>query len=145
MVVSGASQDALPFPPVKTLVALVALSFAVTACSSDATDADDSVVGDSVVGNDPDATQLSTDEREWCSFAGASEADAERFDRIFDAGLSLGLPMDALNSQAAGLREEYVAEGMSLDEATRRVSEQLLEVETFVAACKEAYADQVGS
>jgi len=115
----------------KTLSAILLLSIAVIACGDDSDSADASI-------------QLTQDEREWCSFADASEASAERFDLIFDAGLILDLPMDALNAQAAGLTDEYLAEGMTRDEATHRVSDELLEVEQFMEACQLAYANATG-
>jgi len=87
---------------------------------------------------------LTANEREWCSFTDSSEESALRFDVIFEAGLGLGLEMDAMNAQAATISREYVAQGLTLDEAARRTSEQLLEDETFIAACKQAYADIVG-
>jgi hypothetical protein len=91
-----------------------------------------------------DDGSLTAEEREWCSFADSSEESALRFDVIFEAGLGLGLEMDAMNAQAATISREYVAQGLTLDEAARRTSEQLLEDETFTAACKQAYADIVG-
>jgi len=127
------AAGALRFRSLQKLVALVVLAIAVGACSDDTRGADESL-----------ATQLTTDERSWCSFADSSEQSAVRFDLIFQAGLALDLPMDALNSQAATLSDQYLAEGSTADEATRRVSEQLLDNETFAAACKQAYADEVG-
>jgi hypothetical protein len=83
---------------------------------------------------------LSSAEHEWCSFTGENEADARRFDQIFEAGLELQLNMDAINARAAGLRREYETAGMSPDEAVRAVSNELLEDPDFRAACAAAYA-----
>ena len=116
----------------KALTAVLVLSIVVAAC------------GDNSGGEDGSAnTPLTADERDWCSFGDASEESALRFDLIFEAGLQLELPMDAMNAQAAILSDELLAEGLTVDEATRRVSELLLEEETFVMACKQAYADEV--
>lgn len=87
---------------------------------------------------------LTDAERAWCSFDSTSEEDAFRFDQIFESGLFLGLPMDALNAQASALLEQYMEEGMTEDDAVRAVSDDLLEEEVFIAACKEAYATNVG-
>ena len=112
----------------RTIAFLLALSVAIVACGDDA-------VGD---------TELTAAEREWCTFEDASEDSALRFDIIFEAGITLELPMDQLNAQAAGLLEEYIAEGMTVDEAARRVSDELLDTETFIVACKQAFADESG-
>lgn len=87
---------------------------------------------------------LTAEEREWCSFGDSSEQSALRFDVIFQAGLGLELPMDEMNAQAAGLVEEYMADGMTRDEAVSRVSDDLLQEETFVAACKAAFEFEFG-
>jgi len=51
----------------------------------------------------------------WCSFTGASEEDAARFDVIFEAGLGANLEMDRLNAFAAGQRSQHEADGMAPD------------------------------
>ena len=83
---------------------------------------------------------LSSAEREWCSFPDASEDSAVKFDIIFEAGLGLGLQMDALNAQAAVMTEENVATGMSVDEAARAVSDDLLEMDDYISSCQTAFA-----
>lgn len=107
----------------RILSAAIALTIIVTGCSEGA---------------------LSSAEREWCTFDDSSEESALRFDLIFEAGIILELPMDALNAQAAASLQDYIAEGLTVDEAARRVSDELLETETFVVACKQAYADEFG-
>jgi hypothetical protein len=108
----------------RAAAALLALTLALTACSDDG--------------------PLSNAEREWCSFTGSTEADALKFDIIFEAGLSLDLNMDVLNAQAGALQDEYLDQGLAADEAVKKVSEDLFEYEDFVAACGAAYADQIG-
>ena len=115
----------------KTLAALLVVCSVLTSCADD---------GPSTAEDGP----LNAAEREWCSFVDSSEESALRFDIIFEAGLELGLDVDAMNAQASELNAEYLAQGMALDEAARRTSEQLLDDETFIAACKQAYADKVG-
>lgn len=83
--------------------------------------------------------------RDWCTFADASQKYIDRFDLIFEAGLELGLPMDTINAQAAGLRQEYEAQGMDADAAVRAVSDELLKDPDFVAACELAYKENVGT
>jgi hypothetical protein len=117
----------------RTIIALILLTLVVVACGDDAGD-----------GSESQGTQLTAEEREWCSFEDGSEASALRFDLIFEAGLGLRLPMDAMNAQAAGALDEFIGEGLSFDEATRRVSALLLEEETFVMACKQAYFEELG-
>lgn len=85
------------------------------------------------------ASETASAERAWCAFADASEQSALKFDVIFEAGLSLGLDMDVVNAQAAGLNGEYRASGMTEDEAARAVSDDLFEMDDFVTACGEAY------
>jgi len=114
----------------KALAVLLVLCSVLVSCGDD---------GSSTAEDGP----LTAAEREWCSFADSSEESAFRFDIIFEAGLALSLPVDAMNAQAAELNEEYLSQGMTNDEAARRTSEQLLDDETFIAACKQAYADNV--
>lgn len=71
--------------------------------------------------------------------ADASENSAVVFDVIFEAGLGLDLPMDELNAKAGSLNEQYLAEGMAVDEAVRAVSTDLLEDDVYIAACQAAY------
>ncbi len=85
------------------------------------------------------ATETASAEQAWCAFADASEQSALKFDVIFEAGLSLGLDMDVVNARAAGLNGEYRASGMTEDEAARAVSDDLFEMDDFVAACGEAF------
>lgn len=91
-----------------------------------------------------DDSALTNEEREWCSLDEASDETAFRFDQIFEAGLALGLPMDALNAQASALRTEYAEEGLDDDEQVKAVSEALLEEPVYIQACRQAYADNVG-
>ena len=83
--------------------------------------------------------ELTAAEEAWCTFADASNASVQRFDEIFEAGLSDGLPVDQMNAQASARREEYLAEGMDIDEATRAVSADLLVDVVFRTACNQAY------
>lgn len=83
---------------------------------------------------------LSADERAWCTFTGASEEDALKFDIIFERGLELNLGMDFINANAAELRAQYEADGMSPGDAVAAVSKDLLKFEDFVTACKSAFA-----
>ena len=87
---------------------------------------------------------LTAEEREWCSLGDSSEETASRFDVIFEAGLHLELPMDAMNAQAAGLLEEYMADGMTRDEAVSRISDDLLQEPTFIEACQAAFELEFG-
>ena len=64
------------------------------------------------------APTLTEEAREWCRFTGATEADAVRFDQIFEAGLGLGLNMDVVNATAGGKRLEYEEAGMSVPEGS---------------------------
>ena len=104
----------------KSLVLLVSLCLLLVACS--------------------DEGALTGAEREWCSIPDASEESALKFDRIFEAGVGLGLQMDVVNAQAARLSDENVTAGMSLDEAARAVSAKLLETDDYVSACQAAFA-----
>lgn len=115
----------------KLIVALLALSMVVAACGDDDAAAPDDTVS-------PDSP-LTAAEREWCTLADTSDATALRFDEIFEGGLALGLPMDALNAQAAELRTQYQTDGMSDDEAVAAVGAALLDEPVFQQACKEAY------
>jgi hypothetical protein len=110
----------------KALVALFILCSVLISCGDD---------GQSTAEDGP----LTAAEREWCNLGDSSEETALRFDVIFQAGLALGLPMDELNAQAAGLLEDYMADGMTRDEAVSRVSDDLLDEPTFIAACQEAF------
>ena len=83
--------------------------------------------------------ELSAAEEAWCTFPDASDASVLRFDQIFEAGLNDGLPVDQLNAQASARRQEYLAGGMDVDEATRAVSAELLVNPVFRTACKQAY------
>ena len=83
--------------------------------------------------------ELSDGARDWCRFTGSTDEDADRFDLIFEAGLSLELNMDVVNAAAAGLRTEYESQGMSPDESVQAVSDDLLEYDSFVAACRLAF------
>ena len=87
---------------------------------------------------------LTTAEREWCRLTDASEESATRFDLIFEAGLALGLNMDGINATATALRDEYESEGMTSDQAIAKVSEDLLDDETYIEACQAAYAQHGG-
>ena len=110
----------------KALAVLVVLCSVLVSCGDD----------------EPSAAEdgpLTAEEREWCTLADSTEETARRFDVIFEAGLSLGLPMDAMNAQAAALLEEHMADGMTRDEAVSRVSEDLLQEPTFIEACQAAY------
>lgn len=92
-------------------------------------------------GGDDDSL-LTAEEREWCSFADATEESAQHFDVIFEAGLALNLDMDLINISASEARDKYEAEGMSPDEAVRAVSDDMANDETFAAACKLAYSER---
>jgi hypothetical protein len=122
----------------KALAALLVLCSMLVSCGENTT------IEDSEATTGSSEVDLTAAEREWCSFADASDDSALKFDLIFEAGLILQLPMDALNAQAGELLDEYVQAGMSVDEAARRVSSDLLQVPTFIAACKEAYANNEG-
>ena len=87
---------------------------------------------------------LTAAEREWCTLGDSTEETASRFDVIFEAGLSLGLPMDAMNAQASALLEEYMADGMTRDEAVSQISGFLLQEPTFIEACQAAYEFEFG-
>ena len=107
-------------------VALLSLlSILVIACGDDA--------------DTTDAGALTPAEREWCTFPDASDASAQRFDLIFEAGLAGGLSMDAVNARADGRRLELLEQGLSPDEAVRTVSEELFDDPTFVEACALGY------
>lgn len=103
----------------KGIALLVATCLVVTACS--------------------DGSGLTAEQRAWCHLPDASESTALKFDVIFEAGVFLDLNMDQVNARAAGLREGYLSEGMTEDEAVAAVSEDLLEDEAYTAACQEAF------
>jgi len=128
---SGRYHSPLRCVLMKALAALLVLCSVLISCGEDGS-------------STPEDGPLTAAEREWCSFVDSSEESALRFDIIFEAGLALGLPVDAMNAQAAELNDEYLAQGMTNDEAARRTSEQLLDDETFIAACEQAYADNAG-
>ena len=93
-----------------------------------------------LIGSCGDDGLLTSEEREWCSITDATEESAVKFDLIFEAGLNLELQMDVINARAGVLNEEYAAEGMSVDEAARAVSGDLIEMDDYMAACQEAFA-----
>ena len=78
-------------------------------------------------------------EHEWCAITDASEASAVKFDLIFEAGLSLDLEMDDVNARASALNTDYLASGMTDDEAARAVSDDLFEMADFTIACELAF------
>ena len=88
-----------------------------------------------------DDSALTADEREWCRLADATEESAAKFDLIFETGAYLNLDMGAINAYAREARATYEAEGMSPDEAVKAVSDELLENEDYIEACKLAYSD----
>ena len=92
-----------------------------------------------------DDSALTAEEREWCSFADATEESAARYDLIFATGLYLKLDMGLVSDFARNARATYEADGMTPDEAVRAVSAELLENEDYVAACKLAYSDYLAS
>jgi hypothetical protein len=112
----------------RSLILVLVIALVVIACGDDETT----------------AGTLTAAEREWCGFDAADDEAAMRFDQIFEAGLGLGLPMDALNAQAAALRTQYAEQGMSDDEAVRAVSDDLLREEAYISACQAAYATYGG-
>ena len=114
----------------KALAALLVLCSVLVSCGDDAT-------------LTTEDGPLTSAEREWCTLGDSTEESANRFDLIFEAGLGLGLQMDAVNAQASTINREYLDQGLTVDEAALRTSEQLLDDETFIAACKQAYADNV--
>ena len=116
----------------KALAALLVLCSVLISCGDD---------GPSTAEDGP----LTAAEREWCTLGDSTDETANRFDLIFEAGLSLGLPVDALNAQSAALLEEYMADGMTRDEAVARVSDDLLNEPTFIEACQAAYKLEFGS
>lgn len=120
--------------------AVLLAAAATTACSSTGSPETTIELPPSIVSTGDPVAALTAAEREWCSFTGASEEDALRFDQIFEAGLALDLKMDVVNAFAAGLREEYEAAGMSPDEAVKAVSNEMLVNADFATACKAAYA-----
>ena len=103
-------------------VVLLAASLAIAACGGD-------------------DSALTANEREWCSLADATEESAAKFDRIFETGAYLNLDMGAINAYAREARANYEADGMSPDEAVKATSDELLENEDYIAACKLAYSD----
>ncbi len=109
----------------KALSLLLATCILLAACAS----ADDADGG----------TSFTAAEREWCAITDASENSALKFDVVFEAGINLGLDMDLLNAQAAASNEEHHAAGMSDDEAARAVSDELLEMADYRAACQDAF------
>ena len=111
----------------KTAAILLAAALTLTACGGDETD-DDSL--------------LTAAEREWCSFEDSTEASAQHFDVIFEAGLALGLNMDLVNISATEARAKYEAEGMNPDEAVRAVSDDMATDATFAQACRLAYSER---
>jgi len=120
--------------PMKRALLLVAV-VTIAACGDGATTEDtEATTGTSGV-------ELTAAEREWCSFSDSGEDSAHRFDVIFQEGLAAGLAMDSVNAEAAALADQYMADGLSADEATRRVSEVLLTDGTFATACKYAYGN----
>jgi hypothetical protein len=112
----------------RSLILLLALALITAACGDDDTPTAD------------DAAALDAAEREWCGYTGSPDTAAQRFDEIFEIGLGLGLGMDALNAQASARRTEFSEQGMTEDEAIAAVFDELLEAETYIEACREAYA-----
>lgn len=112
----------------RVLTALIVASLILPACGGDDAAEDNSL--------------LTAAEREWCSLDDATEASALHFDVIFEAGLALELNMDLVNISAAEARAKYEAEGMTPDEAVRAISDDMMNDETFAAACKLAYLER---
>lgn len=116
-------------------IALLLLSVLVSGCGDDAADTTTSTsTTDSTA-----ETILTAAEVEWCTLGDASDETAFRFDQIFEGGLALGLPMDALNAQASALRTEFETSGMTPEEAVVAVGQALLDEPVFQEACKQAH------
>lgn len=92
-----------------------------------------------------DDAGLTDAERAWCTLDDRTDESALRFDLIFEAGLELELPMDALNATAARLFDEYVADGLDEDAAVLAVSGDLLDDPDYRTACRRAYAQELGT
>jgi hypothetical protein len=124
--------------------ALLVCLLAVSACSDEAADSNpSSTTGPSTPTSQTTlvdyAASLTEEEIEWCTFPDSSEASADRFDQIFQAGLNLGLEMDSLNAIAQASLDDLMAQGMARDEATAAVSQDLFGYEAFTLACHEAF------
>jgi hypothetical protein len=125
---------------------IIALALTAAACSDDdagaTTPTTNAATSDSTQ-VDYSAT-LTAEEIEWCTFTDSSVESADRFDVIFEAGLTLGLEMDSLNALAQANLDERMAQGMARDEAAAAVSQDLFTFEAFTLACHEAFTTANG-